>query len=170
MDLSAQEVSWIFQKLKELQNLSTYSASDLEQLIERMEKRSYAIRDTIIKQGDEGEFFFIIYKGQVGISVKQGNKATLIASLADGDYFGEMSLITNKPCIATVTAIIPTDVFMLPHDDLRFMLLHNPALVKSMSQVVEERRKELFQELGILTNMEDDLLTKLQKYFDLQQE
>ena len=38
---------------------------EIEQLIERMEKRSYAIRDPVIKQGDAGEFFFIIYKGQV---------------------------------------------------------------------------------------------------------
>lgn len=54
----------------------------------------------MITQGSVGTHFYLIKSGTVSV-VKD---ATPLATLKAGDYFGERALLTEEPCIATVTA------------------------------------------------------------------
>lgn len=57
--------------------------------------------ETVVEQGDEGDAFYVIVSGSA--DVRQADRS--IASLAPGDFFGEIALIDGKPRSATVLAI-----------------------------------------------------------------
>ena len=60
-------------------------------------------RPAVVVQNDPGDKFYIIVRGKVDVwrSDEQGNTMR-VAGLQDGDYFGEITLITGFPRIATV--------------------------------------------------------------------
>lgn len=68
-----------------------------------MEIKKFEDGDLIIRQGEEGDIFYILSKGEVIVSQSRsifGNsvaKPIEILRLKPGAYFGELALLTNKP-------------------------------------------------------------------------
>ena len=61
----------------------------------------------LFKEGDEGKEMFLINSGEVKLSRKTSQGDVVLAKLGFGEFFGEMSVITNEP--RTVTAESITD-------------------------------------------------------------
>ena len=66
-----------------------------------MQKVKFAPGDVIIKQGDEGDRFYVLESGTCDIPVK--GKGSVMKALRGVD-FGELALLFNQPRAATVTA------------------------------------------------------------------
>lgn len=77
-------------------------------------------KDTeIIRQGDEGDFFYIIVSGTVDFYVK-GSK---VNSAGEGLYFGELALMYNSPRAATAVAVTDVKCWALDRATFRLILL-----------------------------------------------
>jgi len=63
----------------------------------------------VIKQGDEGQEFFIIRSGDASVDVN----GKQVASLKEGDYFGENALLRDEPRSATITAKTNLETFKI---------------------------------------------------------
>ena len=88
-----------------LEKVSLLAPLDKDQrnrMVDALEEVSCAPTETIITEGEEGTHFYIIVEGEVSIT-KAGTDAELARRKA-GDYFGELSLKTGAPTIASVTA------------------------------------------------------------------
>lgn len=59
----------------------------------------------IFDEGDMGDKFYILASGIVEISKNEMNKKIILASLSDGDYFGEIALLYKTPRTARVTTV-----------------------------------------------------------------
>lgn len=81
--------------------------ANLQKVLISLEEVHFEAGDTIIRQGDEGDFYYIIKKGRVLISRKPSPHAKDIklAQLGDLDTFGEDSLISGEPRNVSVTAM-----------------------------------------------------------------
>ncbi len=91
---------------------------ELKELFKRLKRRIYKTGETIFHKDDTGTTMYIIAEGSVKISVPSETGAELILSfLGRGDSFGELSLFDGKPRSATVTCVIPTEVYVLFRDD-----------------------------------------------------
>jgi CRP-like cAMP-binding protein/Fe-S-cluster-containing hydrogenase component 2 len=93
--------------------------------------------ETIIAQGEAARALYLIESGQV--VVQQGG--TTIATLGEGDFFGEMALLTSNPHRADVRALTPTDLLALPAADFAHLIEQRPDLEAQLRTVVEARMR-----------------------------
>jgi putative ABC transport system ATP-binding protein len=82
----------------------------LTEISQKMVKEHYTPGATIIKQGDEGDKFFVVVDGTVHVVHKEGEATTSELDLGPGNFFGERALLTGEPRNATITA--QTDVIL----------------------------------------------------------
>jgi len=93
----------------------TLTPIQLTNVAEKMQKRHYAVGETIIREGEAGEEFFLISDGEVDV-VRSDHE---VARLGRGDFFGEVALISGEPRNATVLATEPIDTFVLGKSDFQ---------------------------------------------------
>jgi cAMP-dependent protein kinase regulator len=74
--------------------------SEKSDIFDAMQPFNYKPDETIIQQGEEGDFFYIIDLGEVEVYVN--NKC--VTAISDGGSFGELALIYGTPRAATIKA------------------------------------------------------------------
>jgi CRP-like cAMP-binding protein len=109
---------------------------DLDALIKALKKRKAKPGEVIIKQGEIGDKFYLIGSGAVNVSIN--NKK--VTELGEGDFFGEMALVTDLPRTATITVVEPTNLFLLYKRDFKKILLSKPKIAHIINEVLEKRR------------------------------
>ena len=108
----------------------------LDSLIKALKKRRVKKGEVIIKQGEVGDKFYLIGAGDFGIIIK-GKK---VAEVSDGEFFGEMALVTDLPRTATVTALTDGELFILYKKDFKKILLTNPKIAAIINEALSQRR------------------------------
>jgi CRP-like cAMP-binding protein len=73
------------------------------------------------------------------------NTSGEVARLHDGDFFGEMSLLTGEPRTATVTAATDCRLLEIGVEAFRRVALADPAIVEQVTAAVGTRRAEMHQ-------------------------
>ncbi|MBT3377802.1 MAG: cyclic nucleotide-binding domain-containing protein [Lentisphaerae bacterium] len=78
----------------------------------------------VIREGDCGDLLFVVHSGEVVVSkeTETGHRA-VVATLAEGEVFGEIALLDRVPRTATVTASCTTELFILPRISFDELLL-----------------------------------------------
>jgi len=115
---------------------------DLNGLTIRLEEGDYAPGDIIFRQGDKGSSLFIIEEGAVEIAFGEGAANIVLATLFNGQYFGELSLFDGAPRSATARAVKPTHVIRLDRDDLVDFVHKNPAAALRIIEVMGDRLRQ----------------------------
>lgn len=89
----------------------------------------------LMRQGAPGREFFVLLEGTVEI-VRDGKR---IDTLRDGDFFGELALISNIPRTATVTATSPIRALVVFGRDFRRLLEEDAAIAMKVLGAMAER-------------------------------
>mgnify|MGYP001813685748 FL=1 len=104
-------------------------AANIQAIFMRMQQVNMREGDVVVRQGDEGDYFYVITKGRAAVTRetplnKEGIK---LAELGAGDTFGEEALISEAKRNATVTMLMDGSLMRLGKDDFR-TLLNEPML------------------------------------------
>eukprot|EP00928_Gymnodinium_smaydae_P027861 TRINITY_DN21407_c0_g2_i1.p1 TRINITY_DN21407_c0_g2~~TRINITY_DN21407_c0_g2_i1.p1 ORF type:complete len:839 (+),score=157.58 TRINITY_DN21407_c0_g2_i1:107-2518(+) len=106
--------------LKPLGMFANLSADVLAKLSAKFVEKTYNPGDTIITQGEIGDEFFVIKSGDASIVYDDGKgAATAIATLGEGDYFGELGFLNQLVRTATVQATSDMRVLVLTKFDFQ---------------------------------------------------
>lgn len=98
---------------------------------------------TVIAEGDEGRRFYIIIRGKVAVSATdEEGQVHRIATLDDGDYFGEIALLTALPTTATVETLTPSIFLILQREQLQKLMGQHAELGEQVRQALRRRRAE----------------------------
>jgi CRP-like cAMP-binding protein len=103
--------------------------ANLQAIFMRLQRVDYRAKDVVIKQGDEGDYFYVIVKGKCVVTRetplnKEGIK---LAELSMGDTFGEEALIADAKRNASVTMLTDGTLMRLGKEDFK-KLLNEPLL------------------------------------------
>ena len=101
--------------LRAIELFRTLTPTQLTDVAEKMKKRRFAAGETIIREGEPGEEFFLISDGEVDVTRADHE----VARLGHGDFFGEVALISGEPRNATVQATEPLETFVLGKADFQ---------------------------------------------------
>ncbi|GFZ97094.1 cyclic nucleotide-binding domain-containing protein [Okeania sp. KiyG1] len=150
--------------LRDLLRRVTYfeSLTDLKlrKLIEYGYRQLFPEGQIIFRENDVGDSFYIILSGAIEVISEKTGK--YIATLHEGEFFGEMSLLLGSPRTATVKTVEDSILFVIEQHDLQRLLEESPSLATDISQKLSERQQAL-QELGLLdlSSSENTPFTKI---------
>ena len=85
----------------------------IERLARSAERETARPGETVVAQGDPGERFFVVVDGELQVAVDGAD----VATLEEGDYFGEIALLRDIPRTATVRARRESALLALDRDD-----------------------------------------------------
>lgn len=130
-----------FAVLQKVAVLYTLSDNLLRALARQMQPGFAAAGSTIVAQGDQGDSLYVVEEGRAEVTVKQaeGHDIT-IAYLADGDFFGEMGLISEQPRSASVKALSDCRLLVLDRDTLYATIPAESDALVDLQKLVEQRR------------------------------
>lgn len=119
-------------KVSKLQKMSIFSHCSeniIQQIIINKTKQKYPRDTIIIKEDSPGDFFYIIIKGKVEVSIL--NRP--IRRLENNSFFGEISLLNpNKLCLRTATVKTVSEVICFLINKQDFLLLANDTSVSEL--------------------------------------
>ena len=103
--------------------------ANLQAIFMRMNRTPYRAGEVVIKQGDEGDYFYAIVQGRCLVTRESplNQKGIKLAELGVGETFGEEALIAEAKRNATVTMLTEGVLMRLNKQDFRD-LMHEPLL------------------------------------------
>jgi len=135
--------SAIAERLSAVDIFAPLSADETTMLAQAAVRHVFAPGETVIRAGEPGSSMFVVHKGRVRVQVNENGRPRTVATLNEGDFFGEMALFTGEPRTANVLALEETEVLEIGHAAMKRVFDTNPDLVESLSFIMGERRQGL---------------------------
>ena len=124
---------------------------ELKEVAKCCREGNYSPGSVLISQGEKGLGLFIITKGTVRITRKNGPDGAeqVLATAGMADIIGEMALLDDLPRSATVTAVDEVTALVLPKGEFRMILRHilstDPDVGLDLLAVLTRRLREAQQ-------------------------
>jgi len=112
-----------------------------EAVVREMDVESHDEGSVIITEGDPGTSMYLIASGDVKVYTRGTAGTVYLANLGEGDFFGEVSVLTGKPRTATITASQRTELLRLDKDKLDATLERYPGIRKVLDDFYKKRAK-----------------------------
>jgi cAMP-dependent protein kinase regulator len=102
--------------------------------VERVRLIQLAAGQTLFSKGDAGDTLFVVAWGEIAVLVPQE-----VARLSEGDFFGEIALLADRPRTATVRATVDSQVLAIDRPLLNELIAASPDLLKVLLRFLRER-------------------------------
>ncbi len=115
-----------------------FTKSERRGLVQRFRARDAVAGEVLIQEGRPSDGLYVVLTGEV--AVVMGNRQ--VATLREGQVFGEMSLLTRSPTSATVKTTRRTSFLRLPREDFDELIMSHPQILEQVAELTDERRKQ----------------------------
>jgi len=176
--LRSRELMRRIKTLKRVELFAQLTDDELHRLAERLRYAPFAKGNVIARQGAPAQHsLFIITSGEAEVYLENtdGEKHTLNV-LSNGDIFGEMSLMTGSPRVASVIARTDVECYRLDKEAFEEILLARPAIAEEVSHVLVARRMQLDSALQnldeqarhkVIHHQHGEVLATIKRFFGL---
>lgn len=120
---------------------STLTHDELKDVLNTaMEVQSLGDGEVVVREGEPGDALYALAEGQAGVFRARGTAdERRVASLVAGDVFGEVSIISGAPRVATVVAEGPALVLKTSRGAMANVILRFPRVKRALMQFYRER-------------------------------
>lgn len=171
------QIEHILRQFEGVELFHSLTESERRTLAERVRPVPFTRGEALTRQGAEAHWLYILTKGsaEVVISNEDGTSKQL-AILKDGDFFGEMGLMTGEPRTATVIALEDVEACRLDKQDFHDIIHSRPEIAEQISHVLARRRvgleaarEGLDEEAknNKMAPMQKDILDRIIEFFGL---
>ncbi len=119
------------------------SKRQLRQIAEASEIVNYMAGHSIVREGEDGDSFYVVLEGQAKVSVK----GRTVNRTLPGDHFGEISLLDGGPRTATVASETPMSMLVLDRVEFQKVLKQDPqvaiSLMESLARMIRRVDRSL---------------------------
>ena len=153
-------------------------ADDLATLVQRSPVHHYGRGETIIREKAEGASMFVLVTGKAAVNVLMGEQQTRVATLEDGDCFGEMSLLNGEKRSASVLAVNDCEIMEITKRTFGEIIARDADLLQRLSELLAQRQMTndgIVQARALHSSLADakqqeyqaGFLDKLRSFFEL---
>jgi signal-transduction protein with cAMP-binding, CBS, and nucleotidyltransferase domain len=138
-------------KYEEIRNSSLFAGVPdkiIKKIISFPKAQEHPAGHTIIKEGDVGEFMFVVLSGQVDVIKNVNNKEIVVATLPPGAFVGEGALVSGAPRNATVKANTPVKIAYFDRQAYNKMITIDPIISSTLMKVHKERCKDTLKKVN----------------------
>jgi len=124
-------------ELREVPLFSEMDEQEVAGIRAIMQEMKFRPGQVIIREGETGDLFYVITEGHAEIVIHDADGAELLLHEAGpGDFFGELSMLTNEPRAARVRAVDQVSTLALERDDFfEFLRTHAHAAIDVMVEL-----------------------------------
>jgi small-conductance mechanosensitive channel/CRP-like cAMP-binding protein len=157
--LRQREIMLRIKTLRKVELFSQMTDDELKTLAERLRYMPFAKGSVVAKQGATGQhWLFIIINGEVEVFIEAANgERRSLSVLSKGSFFGEMSLMTGAPRVASVIAKTDIECYRLDKEAFEGIMSARPSIADDVSHILVTRRAELD---SVLQNIDEKTLRK----------
>ncbi|HEV2803033.1 MAG TPA: mechanosensitive ion channel family protein [Pyrinomonadaceae bacterium] len=169
LDGLASETETLAGRLSATDIFAPLNADELSQLVCASRSHTYAPGETIIRAGEDGDSMFVVKNGQVAVQINDNGQSRTVATLKEGDFFGEMALFTGEPRSAHVVAAEETEVLEIGHEAMKSVFDSNPHLAETLGQTIAHRRAGLAASAGVEdeAKVSAGVISSIKRFFGL---
>lgn len=131
---------------------------ELDYLVKTASIKRYEPGEALFHQGDEADGLYLIRRGSVMVSRINNGKEEVLSYVVAGNYVGEMALVSDQPCSATVRAAAATEAIMLEASAVTAVLERNEAMRDILAA---SYRENIHQDKKIESQSKDNLFAFL---------
>src|SRR5207249_7126549 len=126
--------------LRTMDIFDALASEELETIAQLLRERRLAESEVLCRQGDPGDALFIVTGGRIRLSTTDpsGNEK-ILTYFTDGQFFGEMSLLTGSPRSATASAETDSQLLVLDRSAFDALLASPAQIFREMLKVVSQR-------------------------------
>lgn len=122
---------------------ASLSESDHNLLIQAAQRRTYPRHTLLIRDGDPGESLFLLRKGRAKVFLGDATgREVILALIGPGDFFGELALIDDAPCSASVMTLEESEFVSIGKREFRQLLASSPGMAVNLLNVLAGRLRE----------------------------
>jgi len=116
--------------------------AQIDTLVSRSRLNHFGRGERLIEEGAEGDSMFVLVRGAVQVSVAKNGSSIPVATLNEGDCFGEMSLLTGEHRSATVRARGDCYVMEIGKRLMSEIVRESPDCLRQLSEILATRKLE----------------------------
>ena len=136
------------QRIAALQSVEIFrplSDDERQELAGRLQLAPFSRGEAMVRQGDLGDWLYLIHRGtaDVRVSIEGASQSRHVGALREGDYFGEMGLMTGEPRTATIVALTDVECYRLDKEGFIDILRRRPQIADEISHLLAQRRTQL---------------------------
>ncbi|MDB4961879.1 MAG: hypothetical protein JWP01_1878 [Myxococcales bacterium] len=133
-------------RMKALSSVDLFSglpASQREELASQLVYMPFAAGEAVTREGDKDEGLYMLVRGTATVRIGTGAEQRDLATLTDGQFFGEMSLMTGEARTATVLATSDLITYRIDKPAFERILRETPAMAEQIAETLIARRTAL---------------------------
>lgn len=139
--------------------------SELSQIVHIMQIQSLRDGQHVFQEGDAGEAWYVVFKGNVSVLKESDMTVRNIATLGPRSCFGEMAILDGQRRSATVKAKGDVTIFRFPKDGFEKLMeqgnLASYKLIHQMAKVLVSRQRDITVKLvGLMEESKDGEVRK----------
>jgi small-conductance mechanosensitive channel/CRP-like cAMP-binding protein len=171
------EIEHRVKALERVELFHTLTDAERHALAEHLKVAPFVRGEALTRQGAEAHYLYIMIQGEAEVRVGvEGSGTRMVAKLKEGDFFGEMGLMTGDPRRATIVALTDVEAYRLDKASFNETVRQRPQIAEDISHILARRnveletvRENLNEEAKKkrLSEAQGDLLDRISKFFTL---
>ncbi|HJO75135.1 MAG TPA: cyclic nucleotide-binding domain-containing protein [Rhodospirillales bacterium] len=112
---------------------------------EILDKKFVPKGDEVFRDGDPGEAVYLVESGVIGIFKTVEGEEIQLATMSDGELFGEMAIIDGSARMAHAVALEDSVIVSIPRTGIEAMLAKQNPLIKTLIQILVDNLRNVHE-------------------------